>query len=335
MGAANESPHLRDADVVRIYRAMTMLRAVDRRADELALNGHIGLGLGAAGDEACVVGAALALRPGDWIFPTARDAGAALVRGAPLVSWLDNLLGNARDVAQGRQLPGHLSHRASKVSSVSTLSGTHITHAVGLSWAAKLRGDAAVVLVLFEASAVDSGEFHNGMNFAGVFRTPTVLVCKSYVSASQRAGAHDGVAGRGVAYGVHAVACDGQDVFAVSRAVTAAVARAAGGDGPTLVDARIVTDNADSDPLVRVRQYLSARVGFSDEQQRELEASVATEIDKAIAAARDPARPAIETMLKDVFAEAPGHLVAQQRELAHPPHGHDPRPASAEATCQK
>jgi 2-oxoisovalerate dehydrogenase E1 component alpha subunit len=300
-----------NAELVRLYRAMVRCRAVDRLAAELGEDGSLALHVAGLGEEALAVGCGQVLSDEDWIFPSVRDAGVALVRGMPVERYLDNLFGNDRDVGRGRQLPDHISDRERRMASAGSLCATHLVHAVGFAWAAKIERRPMVVVACFGDSAVASGDFHNGMNFAGVFSAPVVFLCKN--------GGADSVADKAVAYGVSAARCDGHDLFAVIDTLAEARQRAADGGGATLVDATIVApDDAGfsaSDPVARLRRQLETRVGWSGEQQGELEASIATELDRALASARAVGPPPIDSMLEDVFAEAPVHLREQRESL--------------------
>ena len=332
-------PALSDAELMGLYEAMVRTRAVDERAVLLQRQGRIGFHIGSLGEEATVVGTAFALREQDWLFPCYREFGAALLRGMPLHSYVDNLYGNAGDVAKGRQMPDHWCYRAANLTSISSPIGTQITQAVGFAWAAKLRGDPLAVLVYFGDGATSSNEFHNGLNFAGVFATPTVFVCRNNGWAisvpTERQTASESFAAKGVAYGVPGVRCDGNDLLAVIQTTREAVDRAARGEGPTLIEAITYRLSGHStsddpgryrpedqvepwhelDPLLRLRRYVEQRLGWDDAQQKALDDKLALEIKEAIGAAEAKAPPALETMFDDVFAEPPWHLREQRAEL--------------------
>src|SRR6185503_9843550 len=118
----------------------------------------------------------------------------------------------------------------------------HLTQAAGFGCAARIARDDVVVLASFRDRTVEAGEFHNGVNFAGVFRAPVVFLCRTIAPPADV----PAVVERGVAYGVPAVLCDGGDARAVLDAVRAAAERARGGGGPTLIEARIERAGADA-----------------------------------------------------------------------------------------
>src|SRR4029079_14805132 len=162
---------------------------------------------------------AFATRPSDWLFPCYREFGAALHRGMPLERYLDNMFGNANDPAKGRQMPDHYCYRKAKVTSVSSPIGTQITQGVGFAWAARIKRDDLVAMIYFGDGATSSNEFHNGMNFAGVFKTPAVFFCRNNGWAIsvpvERQTAASSFATKAVAYGIPRVRRDRHGHLAV------------------------------------------------------------------------------------------------------------------------
>lgn len=332
-------PGLDPALVVRLYEHMVLVRALDERLVTLQRQGRIGFHIGSLGEEAAVVGSAAALRSQDWAFPCYREFGAALWRGMPLERYVDNMFGNATDLAKGRQMPDHTTARAAKLASVSSPIGTQITQAVGFAWAAKLKKEELVALAYFGDGATSSAELHNGANFAGVFRVPVVLFCRNNGWAIsvpvERQTATATFAEKAVAYGLPGVRCDGNDLFAVYKVVRDAIERAAAGKGATLVEAMTYRMSGHStsddpkayrdeavveawrrrDPLSRVRTHLEARGLWSAAQQDELEARIEARLRAAVAAAEKVPPPPLESMFEDVYAEKPWHLREQQTEL--------------------
>jgi pyruvate dehydrogenase E1 component alpha subunit len=299
-----------EAVLLALYTAMLRARRIDHRLAALYREGAIGTHRPAAKDEAVVVGAATALRPADWLFSGEGHAAAALVRGVPIETLFHHVFGDASDPTKGRTVPSRLAYKRVNVVAGGTSNGAHLTHAAGLAWAAKIdkKREGVVALALFDAAIADTGEFHNGLNFAGVFKVPAIFVCRR----SQDAPESPPLVERGVAYGIRAVACDGGDVVAVLLAVRSAIAHAAGGGGPTLVDALIREDA--EDPILRARRQLEAR-GLPIDHAA-LEATLDAEIDAAVRAAEAAPPPASASLFEDVYAGVPAHLQAQASERA-------------------
>lgn len=331
--------------ILAIYRAMVRVRALDERLVALQRQGRIGFHIGSQGEEAAILGSAAALREKDWIFPCYREFGAALWRGMPLQAYAHHMFGNAADPMKGRQMPDHYGAKVARFTSISSPVGTQITQAAGFAWAAKLEGTSArragkerpegdtVTLAYFGEGATSSGEFHNGMNFAGVFQVPLVLFCRNNGWAAtvpaERQTASPTFASKGIAYGMPGVRCDGNDLFAVLKVTREAVARAARGEGPTLIEALTARMPAREpqggeawkrrDPVARVRRHLESRALWSETRQREYEASVAAEIDTAIDAAEKMGPPPLSTMFDDVYGAPPPQEREARAELLAAP----------------
>jgi pyruvate dehydrogenase E1 component alpha subunit len=336
-------PHLSDSEVLEMYRWMVTTRQLDERLVALQRQGRIGFHVGSLGEEAAIIGAAFAMRTKDWVFPCYREFGAALMRGLPLQTFMDNMFGNANDTVKGRQMPNHSTHKASGYASVSSPVGTQITQAVGFSWGAKIDGKDIASLAYFGDGATSSTDFHSGMNFAGVFKVPVVFLCRNNGWAIsvpvERQTATRTFAEKAAAYGIPGVRVDGNDIFAVVSVVREAVRRGEQGLGPTLVEAITyrmgghstsddpnryrATDElkpwAERDPLERLRQYLERRKQWDDRKEQALIADIDQRFRAAVAVAEKTPPPSLETMFEDVYEKPPWHLQEQCAELLRGP----------------
>jgi TPP-dependent pyruvate/acetoin dehydrogenase alpha subunit len=288
------------AQLTALLAQMRAARRLDARLTELRDQGRLAEHVTTAGEEAVAIGAATAMEASDWLFPAGRDVAAVLARGVPLARWMAHALGTALDPAKARQRPDRFSGKAWRVVSANPHGSSQLVQAAGIAWAAKARGTREAVLALLDEVAVETGEFHNGLNFAGVFRAPVVFVARS------RQG---DVARRAFAYGVRPARVDGTDVAAVHRTVREALDRARHGDGPTLIEAQLTGGD---DPIARAERHLRA-LGIADDPRLAdaYDGAIAKALDEAVAAGL----PKAETMFDDVFAEAPWHLQAQRNAL--------------------
>jgi pyruvate dehydrogenase E1 component alpha subunit len=349
---------LEDAEVLALYRWMVLERTLDERMVTLQRQGRIGFYIGSLGEEASVFGAAAAMAPGDWLFPCYREHGAALLRGMPLVTFMCELLGNAGDVMKGRQMPCHEAWRPGRFASISSPISTQISHAVGAAWAARLKGDDMVSLVWFGEGGTSAADFHTGLNFAAVRRIPVVFLCRNNGWAisvpRERQTGSETIAQKAIAYGMRGERVDGNDRLAVHDAVRRARARAASGEGPTLVEcvtyrlgghstsddprayrpAELVEAWKEKDPILRTRRYLARRGALDDAADGALREEVRVEIQRALAEAEaHPPKPALETLFQDVYAEPTWQQREQLEELrgaiAEDPRVADPRHSDA------
>jgi TPP-dependent pyruvate/acetoin dehydrogenase alpha subunit len=343
-------PGLSGDELRALYRTIVLLRLLDQRMLRLQRQGRLGFYMTSTGEEATHVGAAHALRLGDWLFPAYREIGAALHRGYPLRTYMCQLFGNAEDPIKGRQMPIHHSVRSLNFVSISSPVGTQIPHAVGAAWAAKLQGKDDVAVAFFGEGATSTPIFHASANFAGRFKTPTILLCRNNGWAISVPRSVQTVtptfAQKAIAYGMPGVLVDGNDILAMVHVVREAAARARAGGGPTLIEARTYRRGAHSssddpsvyrdpaepkewerhDPLDRLRKHMLARGELSDE----VEAQVARELGEAISdaltyAERCPPKPSLHSMFEDVYADVPWHLEEQAAALEAEVAKHGPK----------
>jgi pyruvate dehydrogenase E1 component alpha subunit len=316
------------ADPVALYRAMTIGRRYDRKSTTLQRQGRLATYASFEGQEAAQIGSAAALRPDDWLVATYRDAAAMWLAGYPMELLIAGRTGHER----GGSPPDGVN-----VMPPSITVGGHMVHAVGLAWAERYRRTGRVALTLFGDGATSEGDFHEAMNFAGVFKVGCVFLCQnngwaiSLPTERQTAAAH--IADKAVGYGMPGVRVDGNDVLAVYSATRTALELARDGAGPTLIEAvtyRIGPHtNSDNparyrsaelteswrrrDPIERLRRHLTATGRWSQPWQDELDREAAELVDAAVAAAEGlPELTAGET-LDAVFAELPPGLTEQRR----------------------
>lgn len=276
------------------------------------------------GEEVAITATAMALRESDWFFPGHREWAGALVRGVPTAAYVHQAFGTAGDAGKGHGSPDHPSSKTRRVVPASGVVGAHLVQAVGAAWAARMRKDDVVTVAMFGAAAAATGDFHNAINFAGVFNAPCVLVCRDHRSDPKTALLTD----RAAAYGVACASVDGADGLAVLDLVRAAVARAAEGKGPTLVEIStqrftslpedwtapelLALGSPGTDPVARLRAVAS----LDDAAHATLVAGIRAEIEAAVAGAEGAARPSFASIFEDVYAEVPAHLRAQAEEAS-------------------
>src|ERR1700729_2447546 len=320
-----------DDVLVGLHRQMVLGRRFDTQATALTKQGRLAVYPSARGQEAGEIGAVAALRPQDWLFPTYRDSMAVVARGVDPVEVLTLLRG---DWHCGYDPYAH------RVAPQCTPLATNTLHAVGVAHAARLKGEDTVALVMLGDGATSEGDTHAALNFAAVWQAPVVFFVQNNGYAISvplaKQSAAPSLAHKGIGYGVPAMLIDGNDAAAVYAAVQRAVAFAAGGFGPTLIEAltyRIEAHtNADDatryrgqdevegwlarDPLARIRQHLLAR-GLLDEPavaalDAEAEAEAAALRQRMnTGSAGDPA-----DLFRYVYAEPTPALGRQQQELA-------------------
>src|SRR5215831_4583081 len=337
-------PDISAADLRRLYRAMILGRRLDERMLRLQRQGRIGTFAPIKGQEASQIGSVFTLRRTDWMVPSFRETAAMVWRGWPIekiLLFFAGYLEGGQPAPDQRDLP------------VTIPVATQLPHAVGLAYAAQYKEDDAVVMAFCGDGATSEGDFHEALNFAGVWHVPLVFIVQNNqwaISVPLKKQTHSRtIAQKALAYGLPGLQVDGNDVLAVYAASREAVDRARAGDGPTLIECvtyRLgVHTTADDptkyrsdaevamweqkDPLTRFKAYLEKRNLLEDGLEQRVDEEIAEAVRRFEAApAPDPL-----TMFDHVYAELPPHLVAQRDELAAREH-EAPAPSDEPSTPQ-
>lgn len=324
-------------DIRGLYQAMSAARVFDRKCSALQRQGRLATYAQFEGQEAAQIGSAATLEQRDWLVGSYRDAAAQWYHGLP---WENLILGRTGDERGGRPPDGV------RVLPPSITVGAHMIHAVGLGWAEKLKESGAVALTLFGDGATSEGDFHEAINFAGVFSLPVVFVCEnngwaiSHPTAMQTAA--DSIADKALGYGMPGVRVDGNDVLAVFSACRDAVQRARAGEGATLIEALTYRIGAHTtaddhlryrtaaeveawrtkDPLERLRVLLDANDGWSEAWQAEIDQVATADVEAAVVGAEafEPLEAA--DIFGAMFAEVTVPL-SEQRTMATPEDARD------------
>src|SRR5919204_2223990 len=223
-------PEIPPAELKRLYRAMLLGRRLDERMLRLQRQGRIGTFAPIKGQEACQLGSICTLRPTDWMVPSFRETAAMLWRGwsiEKMLMFFAGYLEGGQPASDQHDLP------------ITIPVGTQLPHAVGLAYAAQYRGDDVVVMAYFGDGATSEGDFHEALNFAGVWHVPVVFICQNNqwaisVPLKKQTNSKT-IAQKALAYGLPGIQVDGNDVLAVYAASREAVDRARAGEGPTLI----------------------------------------------------------------------------------------------------
>lgn len=322
---------LTDDDLVGLYRDMVRTRRFDTLAIALQRQGQLGVWASCRGQEAAQVGVAWAMGLRDWAFPSYREHGIAIVRGVPFVDQLGQYRGTWLN---------HYDPHEHRIAPHSIPIATQLLHAVGFAKAAALAGDDIVTVAFVGDGGTSEGDFHEAVNFAAVWQTPTVFVVQNNeyaisvpTAAQTRA---PSIAHKGIGYGVPGFRVDGNDVLASFVTARRAIEHARAGGGPSLIEAHTyrmqphTTADDDTryrsetehdlwrgrDPIARMAAWLLA-TGVADD---DLVASIDAEADaealeyRAAAIALEPPPPT--ALFEHVFVDPPASLLEQRDSLA-------------------
>lgn len=323
-------PSLPPEELKKIYNLMVMTRATDIKALELQREGRMGTYAPDIGHEGCQVGGGMAVQNGDWTFPHFRDLGLFLALGFPLKNFFLYWMGNE----MGNQIPLDLN-----IFPMAIPAGAQIPQAVGAGMAIQLKGQKKAVLCCFDGGATSEGDFHEALNFAGVFKTPNVFLCTNNQSAfslpCQKQTAPKTLAQKSSAYGFTGVVIDGNDPLSVFISVREALEKARNGGGPTLIEAvtyRIgdrtssddssrnrseeeVGDREKKDPITRFQGYLKGKELWNEQYEKGIQEKTAAFIDRAVEEAEETPLPSVPDIFQSTYKITPPYLRRQLDEF--------------------
>ncbi|TBH21506.1 pyruvate dehydrogenase (acetyl-transferring) E1 component subunit alpha [Thermus thermamylovorans] len=309
---------LGEGEALALYRAMRRARFFDEKAVTLQRQGRLGVYPPFTGQEAAQVGLALALGEGDWVVPSYRESALLLARGLPI----HTLLLYWRAHPAGWRFPEGV-----RAVNPYIPIATQIPQAVGLALAGRYRGEGWVVAVAIGDGGTSEGDFHEGLNFAAVFRAPVVFLVQNNGYAisvpKEKQMRVDYIARRAEGYGMPGVVVDGNDAAAVYLEARKAVERARKGEGPTLLEAltyrlapHTTSDDPSryrtreeeeawraQDPILRLRRALEARGLWDEGKEGELLAELEAEFTQELALADAAPEPRPEEIVEHVYAE--------------------------------
>ena len=312
--------------LLEMFYWVKLIRAFDERLSILVRQGQVRSGVYTGiGQEAIVVGTCYGLRQQDFICPLHRDLGAFLMKGIEPRVMMAQMFGKRTGLSKGRDSALHSGVNDLGIFGNTSMLGANLPVAAGLALTFKMEQIDNVVVAYFGEGASNVGDFHEGLNFAGVQQLPVIFICENnqyaYSVPIERSMAIDDVAERAHGYGFDGVAINGNDVLAVYQATQGALARARGGGGPTLIECKTYRWHGHSehdkafyrsdeelamwksrDPIPTFTTYLRTRHLLDDAKQQEIELKVKTTIDEAVEFAMTAPEPVPEDALTDLYA---------------------------------
>lgn len=316
--------------VKELYEQMVFYRMCDRRMLKMQRSGRMGTFASIEGQEAAQIGSEFAIEKTDWIVPAFREIAAMCAHGYPVEKFFLYWRGNESGGSPPKDV---------NVLPPSIPVGSQMLHAVGISWAAKMRKEKNVALTYFGDGATSEGDFHEAMNFAGVFKTPTVFICQNnqYAISTPRnkQTAAETIAQKAIAYGFPGVLVDGNDLFAMYAVTKEAVERARAGKGPTLIEAYTyrLSDHTTSDdatkyrtkeeveewrtkePFLRLQKYLEKKELWDKKYEEKLQEELLTKVDKITAQVESAPDQTADDIFDYHYAQITPPLEQQKNEL--------------------
>ncbi|MEM5802321.1 MAG: pyruvate dehydrogenase (acetyl-transferring) E1 component subunit alpha [Candidatus Aenigmatarchaeota archaeon] len=324
-----EELKLSNEKIKEMYFYMLLARTFDNKAFSLQRQGRLLTYAPLLGQEACQVGVALAIEKNDWIFPSFRENGAAIVHGMPIEMLFQYWSGDER----GHRIPENV-HWFPVCIPVST----HIPHAVGFAWGLKLKKSRDIVLCFFGDGATSKGDFYEALNFAGVFKVPLVAIIQNNQYAisvpRRRQSAAQTLAQKAIAFGFEGLQVDGNDIFAVYKSVKDAAEKARKGFGPSLIecytyrmshhttaddwtkyrDKKEVEEWKKKDPIDRLKKFMIKRQIADEKFFSEQEKKVQGIIEKAVEKMESFEPPKYSEIFSYTYVEMPQRLKEELEE---------------------
>ena len=333
-GTYHEDPDhpvdLKDDQLRDLYKLMVVTRRVDQEAINLQRQGQLGVYASCKGQEAAQVGGAYALADNDWVFPSYREMGAAMVRGVDAASLLH--------LYRGTWLSNHDPYEHN-FGLMSIPIGTQALHAAGFAMGAKFDGNPIVTMVYFGDGGTSEGDPHEAMNFAAVFDAPCIFFVQNNqyaisVPLDQQTKAPT-LAHKAVGYGMPGYRCDGNDVLATYAVTKRAVERARSGEGPAFIEAltyrmeahttsddptRYRTEEeeqkaAETDPLARMKQFLKRRDLYDQELEDAIDEHSSAEAQRMRDEIYDAPHGDPMELFEHVYVDPTGHFERQKPQL--------------------
>jgi pyruvate dehydrogenase E1 component subunit alpha len=319
-------PDLLRDHALALLSQMLLIRRFEEKAAEVYTLGKIrGFLHLYIGEEAIAVGAMHSLMPEDAIVATYREHGHALARGLPSDSLMAEMFGKVTGCSRGRGGSMHFFDATRRFYGGYAIVGGGLPIAVGLALADKLQGIGRVTACFFGDGAAVEGEFHESLNLAALWKLPVLFCCENNLyamgTAIERSHAVTELAERARSYGITAETVDGMDVVACEGATRRASDAVRKGDGPRFLEYRTYRFRAHSmadpelyrtkeeverwkqrDPIATFERRLGEEGLLDDQDVKEIEASVAAEIEAAVDFAEASPWEPVEELTRHVTA---------------------------------
>lgn len=337
---ANASePDLSKEEALKIYNTMEYIRVLDERMVGAQRQGRISFYLASTGEEAASVASAAALSADDMIMSQYREQGALAYRGYTTEQFMNQMFSNKADPNKGRQMPIHYGDKALNFMTISSPLGTQIPQASGYAYGQKMSGKDVVTICYFGEGAASEGDFHAGLNMAAVLHCPVIFFCRNNGYAistpAEEQFAGDGIASRGLGYGIRTIRVDGNDALAIYAATKEARKIAIEEKCPVLIEAMTYRLAAHStsddptgyrsreeedkwrakDPIARMANYLSSKGWFDEKENSARVEKARQDVLAALKSCEKTDICPIDDIIEDVYDTPPWHLKEQLTSL--------------------
>jgi acetoin:2,6-dichlorophenolindophenol oxidoreductase subunit alpha len=283
----------------------------------------------AIGQEACAIGTAAALIPGDSVTCTYRGHHHALALGMSLRAMMAEMMGKASGACKGKGGSMHMTDASIGLLGANAIVGAQMPIALGAALTAQVKKTGNIAVTFFGEGATNIGAFHESLNMAAVWKLPVLFLCENnlygeYSVWSKTTPVQD-IAVRAASYNIPGIVVDGQDAEAVYTVVKSAADRARAGEGPTLIECKTYryrghsrTDTAPyrkpgeldewlkRDPINILKDRMIADGQLDEVEFEEMHRAAEVAVTDAVEWARAEPYPPLESLYADVFYEDHG-----------------------------
>ncbi|MBM7072625.1 thiamine pyrophosphate-dependent dehydrogenase E1 component subunit alpha [Shewanella sp. 202IG2-18] len=332
-------PKIDETLAKRMYDTCVFTQVLDERMLGAQRQGRISFYMTCIGEEAAIIGSAAALDSQDVILAQYREHAALRFRGFTTEQFMDQMFSNEKDLGKGRQMPIHYGSSELNYHTVSSPLGTQIPQATGVGYSMKMNGHKNVAICYFGEGAASEGDFHAGLNMAATLKSPTLFFCRNNGYAistpAEEQFKGNGIASRGVGYGMHTIRFDGNDMLAVLLATQAAREFAIENSVPVLLEAMTYRVGAHSssddpsgyrskeeenewreqDPVARFKTWMLAQGWLTEEEDQALYTKYREEVLAQVKVSEKVAAPELEELFNDVYDEPTPILKKQMADL--------------------
>ncbi|HHK1506638.1 TPA: thiamine pyrophosphate-dependent dehydrogenase E1 component subunit alpha [Pseudomonas aeruginosa] len=316
--------------LLHAYRVMRTIRAFEERLHVEFATGEIpGFVHLYAGEEASAAGVMAHLRDDDCIASTHRGHGHCIAKGVDVHGMMAEIYGKKTGVCQGKGGSMHIADLEKGMLGANGVVGAGAPLAAGAALAAKLKGSDAVAVAFFGDGGSNEGAVFEAMNLAAVWNLPCLFVAENNGYAEATAAnwsvACDHIADRAAGFGMPGVTVDGFDFFAVHEAAGAAIERARAGEGPSLIEVKLIRyyGHFEGDAQTyrdpdEVKHYRETRDCLKQFRERTchagllsasdldaIDAEVEARIEDAVQRAKNDPKPEPDDLLRDVYVSYP------------------------------
>jgi len=323
-------PKLSNDDIKKMYEGMILTRVFDDKCVKLQRQGRCGTYASSLGQEASVIGSAFATQKDDWIVPNFRENGAFLLKGYPIDMLIQYWKGDER----GSRCPVNLN-----ILPVAIPVGTQLPHAAGLGYGIKFKKENKIVLTYVSDGGTSTGDFHEAMNLAGVFKLPVIFIIQNNQYAismpRKKQTASLTLSQKAISYGFEGIQVDGNDIFAVYKTVRDAVDKARNGNGPTLIECETyrIEDHTTSDdwtkyrtkeeveewkkkdPVLRLERYMKEKGLLDEKYKNDVLKKAESEVEEGVKMAEAVKEADVEDIIKYVFEKPTKNQIDQLNKL--------------------